>query len=452
MRPRPHALPLLLACLLASNCQAPPEPASKSSAQQDASPPAPPPDAPAPPEPPPPPTNTTINEFYARGTPTFIVGTAGDDAADRGIAAQVELIRGTVFPSATVVADTTIPTDPSAWPSNPVVYGGPHVNALLARLELPVSLAPGRLELGGVSFEGDGYQLIAAIPAGPHNPEFLLYAGTGTPGVAEINAVKHGGEGILIIDAFGRLQTGTWTSGSAGIEAKLDESARRIAWRFVERESGPVRVEIGFPEQLPAASDEAAVIDALARGITRASEQLQVSAPTSLRVYVHPDPGSKKSLTGFEGDGHAVAMAATLHVLTHDPSDGGPLELLVAHEATHVLAHASWGAAGMPLLGEGLAVHVAGQYGGVKLETWARKIKNAPTIAELLGPGFRKRPEAETYPIAGLLVRAAIDHVGLDNTRTHLYGATPQTWAEACERAGTSASALEQALADAIGR
>jgi hypothetical protein len=154
-------------------------------------------------------------------------------------------------------------------------------------------------------------------------------------------------------------------------------------------------------------------------------------------------------LTGNEGDGHAVPMARTLHVLRNDPSG---LERLLAHEATHVLAYEGWGPAGTVLLGEGLAVHVSGQYGGTTLDEWALRLDATPSITELLGPSFRKRPEAETYPVAGLLVGAAIEQVGIDRVRAHLYGATAQGWAEACERAGTSADALAEALATAVAR
>lgn len=389
-------------------------------------------------EPEPPVPAKTVNEFYARGTPTFVLGTAGDDAADRGVAMQVDLIRSMVFSTAQVVTDTTISLDagPSSWPANPVVYGGPHVNSLLAALELPFELSAGRLSIGGQTFEGEDHQLIAIVPASDRNPEFVLYAGTGTPGVAEINAVKHGGEAIVVIDAFGRRVTGSWTRGPDGLMAKLDEPARRIPWRRVEREVAGAKVRFAFPEQLAREDDEDALIDAMSRGITRAIERLEIADPVAIDVYVHPDRGSKKSLTGDGGDGHAVAMAHALHVIRNNPAAGGPLELLTAHEATHVLAFAAWGPVGSSLIGEGLAVYVAGQYGGVSLEQWAKRVEAPQAIEELLGAGFRVRAEAETYPIAGVLVAAAIEQVGLEQVRLHLYGATPDTWADACERAG----------------
>lgn len=117
---------------------------------------------------------------------------------------------------------------------------------------------------------GDEYRLIALVPArsadqdGPGYPEFLLYAGNGSPGVAEINGVRHGGESILVADAFGRLLTGSWQKTSSGTMVPVfpGPRARRIAWRTVKRElqtgamTKPEVVHVRFPQRLPAAQDE----------------------------------------------------------------------------------------------------------------------------------------------------------------------------------------------------
>lgn len=402
------------------------------------------PTRPDPPAPAPVPITTTVNDFYARGVPSFVLGTAGDARADRAIAMQVELIRSMIFPSAQVIEDRSIDLDagPSAWPSNPVVYGGPHVNSLIAALGLPFEFGPGRLEIGGRSFVGD-HQIIAVIPAGPRNPELVLYAGTGTPGIAEINSTTHGPEAIVVIDAFGRVATGSWQRRGESLEAIVEGPAMRIDWRTTTLEIGRVQARISFPAAIDPGEDEPALIDAGRRGLSRAVERLGPGEPATIDLYVYPDRRSKQSITGNEGDGHAVPMARTLHLLRFEAD---VFEWLVAHEATHVLAYASWGPAATPLLGEGLAVYVSGYYGGVPLEQWAGRVEAGVSIAELLGPAFRARPENETYPVAGLLVAAAVEQVGLEQVRAHLYGASPQTWAEACERAGTSADALARAV------
>ncbi len=374
----------------------------------------------------------SINAFFAHGPPTFILGTAGDDLADRGVANQVAMIHDLAFPTAPVVLDTAV--DPAHWPANPVVYGGPHVNALVASVSLPFTLAPGHLEIGGQTFAGDEHQLIAVVPADRQHPEFLLYAGTGTPGISEINSHSGGPTQIVIKDRFGILETGAWKDG----RAVLDAPSRRIAWRGVERGD----VSLRFPDSLAASPDEPAQIDAAMRGLATAGAAIGDLAPPRLAVYVYPDRRSKQTLTGDGGDGHAVAEASALHVLAVAPRD---LEYLVAHEGTHVRAYHAWGPAGTPLVGEGLAVWAAGFYARRSLADWAHELHDPPSIALLLA-GFRKLPEPVAYTTGGLLVEVAVELVGRDAVRTHLYPATAATWAEACRAAGTTPEALQAAL------
>jgi hypothetical protein len=122
------------------------------------------------------------------------------------------------------------------------------------------------------------------------------------------------------------------------------------------------------------------------------------------------------------------------------------LEGLVAHEATHVLAYDAWGPSGSSLLGEGLAVWVSGRYGGVRLDEWKAAMVDAPRVADLLGAGFRAQPENRTYPVAGLLVEAAVATVGLAAVRDHLFAATPATWDTATLAAGTTTESLQRAI------
>jgi len=59
---------------------------------------------------------------------------------------------------------------------------------------------------------------------------------------------------------------------------------------------------------------------------------------------------------------------------------------------------------------------------------------------------FRSRPEAESYPLAGMLVDAAVAQVGLAGVRDHLYAAPVDDWSAACVRAGTTAARLDAAV------
>jgi hypothetical protein len=397
----------------------------------------------------------TPNAFYGRGKPTFVVGTTGDDAPDRKVRAQVEMVRGMLFPDAKVVPDTAIDVakGPTAWPPNPVLYGGPHVNQVVAALaaDLPFRLGPGKLELGDAKFEGDEYRLIAAIPAGKRHPDLLLYAGTGTPGVAEINGTSHGPHPFVVGDRFGPLVAGIWTTVKGRLTPRLGRRARRLAWRHTAREAAGVKVSIGRLEMVGRRESDAAVDAACVRGFELAAKRLELEDPGSLTFHVYPDRGSKRSLTGNGGDGNADVLSCTLHLLPFDAKPGGPLETLAAHEATHVLAYYDWGPAGTPLLGEGLAVWVSDSYGGRKLEDWRRAppARNIP-VSRLMGPDFRRMPERTTYPLAGILTAVLVGEVGLDALRDHLYPASPASWSDACSKAGTTAEKVRKAFVKAL--
>lgn len=398
----------------------------------------------------------TPNALYRRGTPTFIVGTAGDELANRTLAGQASLLRGAIFPTAAVVPDTSVDVaaGPAGWPPNPVLFGGPRVNTVLARLEreLPFAQPTGGLRVGGQDFVGAGYAIIAALPAreagadGPGHPAFVVYAGSGPLGVAEINARARGDEPITVCDAFGRLTGGHLEDG--GAKAILGPLAERPSWREVPRPlpgvDGELRggtVTYHFPAGSAADDTEAAWVDAVTNGFVRVVTALDLFAPVPVDVYVYPDLASKQRVTGRGGAGHAVPAAFALHML-RVPLEGGAATL-AAHEGTHVLATAAWGPAGTPAMGEGLAVWVAGGYGGASLDALAVPPGARPAPEELLGPGFLELPEASAYPLAGLLVAAAVVRVGVDGLRDQLYGATAATWADACRRAGTSDGALD---------
>lgn len=412
----------------------------------------------------------TPNEFLARGVPTFILGTAGNEREDRDVEIQARMVRDLFFPNALIQTDISI--DPlkgaAAWPKNPVLYGGPHMNQLLARLapSLPFKMEAGKLVLGREIFEGEEYRLITVVPGrardskGPGYPEFLLYAGTGSPGVGEINAVRHGADSILIADRFGRLLTGKWQRTQSGemVPHFPNPRARRIPWRFVRREvqssSGAKGlVDVGFPEQLPPGASEEAVVAACGRGVRRVLEKLQITNAPLVTVYIYPDRGSKRSLTQRGGDAEADIASRSIHTVKFDPEEDGPLEHLIAHEATHVIAYEVFGAAGTALLGEGLAVWLSGRYGGTSLETLKKNLAGQkPGLKDLLGRRFNEMPEQQSYPLSGLFVDAAINKIGLQAFTQHLLGATSSTWESACKKAGTTSEELEAAWHNAVTR
>lgn len=397
----------------------------------------------------------TPRGFFNRGTPTFVVGTAGDDASDRAIAGQAELVRSLLVPGAKTIADADI--DPkqgvAAWPPNPIVYGGAHVNSAIAAIapDLPFSITAGKIAFGDRVFEGDGLALITVIPARAGKyPDILLFAGTGTPGVAEINAphVTRVDAPIVIADAFGPLVVGAWKVEGDRVTPQLGQPGRRVGWRETKKPVAGIDVAFRFYDKADANLDPPA-IDGAARGIETVMKKLGEAKGLSMTVYVHPDQRSKQSLTGNGGAGHVVAFAKTLHVFQSRPE---ALEPLVAHEATHVITPQLWPPPGSPLFGEGVAVWVAGGYAGTPLAELRKTTKGQGTVKELLGVKFRQIREQDAYPIGGILVEILVEKVGLANLRDHLYGATAATWDEACKRAGTTAIAVDEALAAALAK
>ncbi|MBL9028159.1 MAG: hypothetical protein JNL21_38560 [Myxococcales bacterium] len=406
----------------------------------------------------------TPNELLARGAPTFVVGTSGDDLTDKKLRAQAELVRSMLFPAAPLIEDTKIDVaaGPAGWPKNPVVYGGPHVNAALAAIsrQLPFEMKAGLLKLGRDTMSSDTFVLITVVPGraadadGPGYPTFLLYAGTGTPGVAEINGLKHGSDGFLVGDAFGAFMRGDWAPD--GPTGKVRPLLRVSQEREDLEHNDPVTLELRTKPGKPAGkvrvwsiraqpnADDAPHRSAVLRGLESAAKKLGVEDLPDIDVFLYPSGELKAKLTGFAGDGHAVPYARALHMVKAPPGPDGPLEHLAAHEGTHILTHGAWGPPGTPLLGEGVAVWVSGHYGGKPLASFANKEK-APPIRALLGPDFRRLPEGETYPRAGLFVGAAVREIGLPKVREHLFGATAATWDAACAAAGTTPEKLEAA-------
>jgi hypothetical protein len=393
----------------------------------------------------------TPNEAYARGTPTFVAGTLGDEHEDLVIRGQIEMIRGMLFPAAKVVDDTTIDVKggAGAWPPNPVLYGGPQHNAVVAALEsqLPFRMSSDGVEIDGRTLKGAGIQLITLVPARAGtlaHPSFMLYAGTGREGVAEINGMPHGESEIAIYDAFDSIAAGSWQRGAAGFTPQLNWAPARKALEDIDVQLGasPATIKLTLSTVKGATyEDLSKKQEAISRGLEMARKKLDITVPTDVRVVLYPNADAKKAFTHSAGNGHAAPAARTLHVVAFDER---PLERLIAHEATHIFTAQLWGPPGTAFLGEGLAVWVSGQYGGVELVDWKKRLTTRTPLATLLGIQFRRLPEQETYPQAGLVAREIAERVGVAKLRETLWQATPQSWQAACERAGITAEQLDK--------
>ncbi len=393
----------------------------------------------------------TPNAFLDGATPTFVVGTRGDARSDRAIVAQARLMRELRFPVSPVVGDTAVAIDrgPAAWPAHAVLYGGRDVNAVVRALSawLPFTVDAGRLEIAGHRYEGDEYRLLAFVPGraatgdAPGWPDFLLYAGTGSPGIAEINAIRHGGDGFLVADRFGPLLRGEWAD-SAGVRLpRVTANARRVDW--IATPLAGTHVIVHRVRGLAAGTRGAAQDSAVAWGVARAETALAAPFAKPLLVYVYPDRGSKRMLTGDGGDGRADVATRSLHVVAADSG----LRELVTHEAVHVLATDVAGPAGSSAMGEGLAVWAADRHGGYTLKAWSAQLQPPPGGGlGLMGREFARLSPDVAYPLAGLFVKGAIDTVGLRAFLAHLYGADSREWAAACRAAGTTPAALDEAF------
>lgn len=401
-----------------------------------------------------------LSEFLRAGTPTFVLGTRGDDAADRAIRAQVHFVQEVLFPKADLVDDASLSVadGPSGWPDRPVLYGGAHLNEALAIAAdcLPFAVGDGVIEIAGERYEGDEFRLIALVPASaqredcPGTPQFALYAGAGTPGITEINATPDEGYGWLVADRFGLRDAGGWTTGEDGLRrAECTHRALRKPWRTRRVSAGEgsrPEVLVARLESVPSAAIEQDEDRAILRGVRRARGKLGIEDADPITVHVYPDAETKSRITRG-GDGHADPASRTLHVRAFSAEEGGALERLIAHEATHVLANEAFGPPGSALWGEGLAVWVAGGYGGRPLLELRRDPPRVLAgVERLSGSTFRVTPERKSYPIAGLLVDDLVHEYGLDAFLEHLWPAGPDALERGCEALGITVERLDTLL------
>lgn len=402
----------------------------------------------------------TPNTFYSAGQPSFILGTQGDVLCDRSVNGQARFIRQLFFPEAPVFEDHRIQVTKGAkaWPKRPIVYGGPHVNLVLRQLStsLPFQMEAGKLTIGGQVFEGDEYRLITVVPArvadehGPGYPEFLLFAGTGSPGITEINALHHGAQPILIADRFGPYVAGEWrTEPNGRMRAMLNpKTAPRRSWQHFQADNSDISTEevhFYFPETIRSSDYQQAAIDACLKGVRSSLEKLHLKKSGPLHVYFYASYQDKAQITGKRGDGHADAATRCIHVIAQHKTKLQALQNLIAHESTHVVSHYFWGPPGSSFLGEGLAVWAAGGYGGQSLRVWQNGVfSDPPPLESLLGRGFRQYPEQMSYPLAGCFVEVAMEQIGLEKFKSHIWPALPSQWNEVCQSVGTSMPSLEK--------
>lgn len=124
------------------------------------------------------------------------------------------------------------------------------------------------------------------------------------------------------------------------------------------------------------------------------SEYLEIEAPDRIRYVKYRDLDMIEEYTGRRGNAHR--SGATIHSIW--PTD--------RHEVVHILAD-GWGDP-TPLLGEGLAVFLSGQWQGKPIREFTRRMVDTEdwvSLASLLSADdFFRKPERVTYAIAGAFV------------------------------------------------
>lgn len=379
------------------------------------------------------------NDLYRSEPLTFVTGTMGDNTSDRIVASQVSFIRSTYFPRSAVIADTSLAGAYSVdWPDNPVVYGGGHVNRLVSAVDscLPLRVKSNLIRIGDLQLDGPEFQLIALVSERDGDcghPAFLLLAGSGEPGIAEINNIRHGVNQVEIADRFGGWIWGHWEGAGEEIRFVADGQRPRIEWSEETLRGGEPGTSgngamVCYPAIIPPWNDVERVHGAITKGLAKAGEQLGVHA-AAVRVYVYPDPKSMESLTGKKADAWVSVPAQSIHITIREQFDLDRVADTITHEAAHLYAFLSAGHPVSPLMGEGLAVWVSGQYGGMSLDEHATQLDfDKEQLIRMLSVDFRNYPESATYPLAGLMVGQLVDEFGLEAVLRDYYGTFPTEW------------------------
>ncbi|MBI2900581.1 MAG: hypothetical protein HYY17_10375 [Planctomycetes bacterium] len=141
-------------------------------------------------------------------------------------------------------------------------------------------------------------------------------------------------------------------------------------------------------------------------------EFLGVEGPKEVFYFKYPDLDVKEEYTSHRGN--AFATGNEIHTIWATDR----------HEIVHVLAR-EWGDP-PPLLGEGLAVFLSGNWQGKPVERAAAEILSAGkwiALADLLDAReFRRRDDLVTYAIAGAFVKWITETLGREKLKA-LYGA-----------------------------
>lgn len=139
--------------------------------------------------------------------------------------------------------------------------------------------------------------------------------------------------------------------------------------------------------------------------LARLEATLGLRLPEKVKFYFYETDEQKTRVSGRGGMGH-VELPGRLHTLRRSHP----------HELVHLLT-ATVGPPESVLFGEGLAVHLAGDWQGRPLDAVVRELHadgRLPRLTELASyDSFSKIPETTTYPTAGSFVRFLVETGGM---------------------------------------
>jgi hypothetical protein len=142
------------------------------------------------------------------------------------------------------------------------------------------------------------------------------------------------------------------------------------------------------------------------RELAELEATLGLKLPAKVQFYRYADEEQKVRVTGRGGIGH-VELPGRLHTLRRSHP----------HELVHLLT-ATVGPPESILFGEGLAVHLAGDWQGRPLDVVVRELEKAgelPRLVELADlASFSRLPETRTHPTSGSFVRYLVQTGGMD--------------------------------------
>lgn len=175
-----------------------------------------------------------------------------------------------------------------------------------------------------------------------------------------------------------------------------------------------------------APGDDRAILDdvtaAVASARARAVDLVGTDVEGRIDCYLYPSVDSKLAVTDNGAVAHGVEWANAVHVAWVEGA-----ELALTRVLTKVIAGRALGNVYNPLIGEGLAIHAGGLWGGEPVVRRAAELQakgTLPPLAALVDPtAYARYPEELSEPAAGAFTAFLLDELGETDYRDLYSGA-----------------------------